>query len=138
MMLGPFGLMALAMMGRTARTIARDRLAALPFPVTHDRESATDVWSWRVPLARATLTLTRAPDGIEAESIARSAEAAAPWLSARVTGTTVTLTPRTRRGAHLVLLADLLCSWGLELHSTQPIASVDVAWQRGGPVRVSM
>src|SRR5262245_54346375 len=80
MMLGPFGLLGLAMFGRTSRGIARDRLAALPFPVTHDRESATDATSWPAPLVRATVTLRRAPDGVEAEGIAKRAELAAPWL----------------------------------------------------------
>jgi hypothetical protein len=135
LMLGPFGLMALAAVARTARTIARDRLAALPFPVTHDREPPTDAWTWPTPLARVTLTLRSAPDGLEAERIGNSAELAEPLVSARVTGATITLVPRRRRGADLVLLADVLCSWGLELHATHGIVGVDVAWRpRTGPL----
>jgi hypothetical protein len=73
MMLGPFGWMTLAMVVRTPRAIARDLVAALPFPVTHDPPSAIDGWTLRVALYGATITLRRAADGVEAEQIARAA-----------------------------------------------------------------
>jgi hypothetical protein len=113
---------------RTPRTIARDRLAALPFPVTHDRLSGIDVWSWRVPLAQATVTLRHAPDAIEAERIARDAALAAPALSVRVEAATIALGARHHRDDHLVILADLLASWGVGLHATHGITGVLVAW----------
>ena len=133
--LGPLGWLTLAFVGRTPRAVARERLAALPFPVAHDRSSGTDDWTWRVPLASVTVTLRDAPDGIEAERIAHAAEAAAPGLTARVAGATITLAPRNPRGDHLVLLSELLSTWGLALHARLPITGVSCAWRAPtGPV----
>lgn len=130
---GPFGWLALAAIG-TPRGKANDVLAALPFPVSHDRPAATDETAWRVPLETVTIQLQSAPDGIEADRIARAAEAAAPGISARVDGTAITLGARARRGDHLVMLADLLATWGVALHQAHGIAGVRVAWRpRTGP-----
>ncbi len=127
--LGPLGWATLAMVARTPRTIARDQLAALPFPVRHDRDSATDATTWRVPLDHATITLRRAPDGVEAEQLARAAEAAAPGLAVRTIGTTITLAPRAVRANHMVFLADLMCTWGLELHARVGITGMAISWR---------
>ena len=129
MMLGPFGWMTLAMVVRTPRAIARDRVTALPFPVTHDPPFAIDGWTRRVAMYGATITLRRAADGVEAEQIARTAELAAPGFAVRIADAAITLAPRDPRANHLVLLADLMSTWGLELHASHGITGLAVAWR---------
>ncbi len=111
-----------------SRVVAAETLAALPFAVSYDRPSATDARGWRLPLEAVAVPLRGAPDGVDGERIARTAEAGARW-SARISGATITLRPRGQRGDHLEMLAGLLSTWGAELHASHGIVGVATTWR---------
>jgi hypothetical protein len=136
----PFDMIASTAMttGVIAYTMSYDRrrehairaLGELPFPIRHDRASATEAWGLKTyGLREVTIRIERALDGVEAERAA----AAAAGLSVAAHGDTLVLGAWPCSRDDVFRLEELLASWGRGLHASHAILDVFIAWERGGP-----
>jgi hypothetical protein len=115
------------------RRDASDRLRALPFPVTHDRPSVITNDDPR-PIVSVTISLAQRMGNRDGDEWCRAANDRAPDLTVIADAATIRLTSWSWRKQDLVLLAQLLDSWGRALHAVHGIRSVDVCWaERRGP-----
>lgn len=120
--------------GNHRRARAVHRLAALPFPIEHDRKSAIDTHSvHRSAIRSVAVRLVSVLDRPALECVARDAEARAPGLAVLTDGNTIVITSWPWGGGDLLLLEDLLSTWACALHAEHPIATVTVTWAPGGP-----
>lgn len=120
--------------GQHRRARALRRLAALPFPIQHDRKSAVDPQSvYRSAIRSVTVRLASVLDRPALERVARDAEARAPGLALRTDGDTIVITSWPWGDDDLLLLEALLSTWARALHAEHAIAAVMVTWAPGGP-----
>jgi hypothetical protein len=123
--------------GNHRRARALDRLAALPFPVEHDRESAIDTHGVnRSAIRGVTVRLADRLDRPALARAARDAQARAPRLAVIADDDTIEITGWYWGDDDLLLLVDLLCTWAHALHVDHAIAIVRVTWAPGGPVSI--
>jgi hypothetical protein len=120
--------------GHRRRARALRCLAALPFPIHHNRKSAIDTyWGYCSAIRSVTVRLVSVLDRPALERVARDAEARAPGLVLLTAGDTIVLTSWPWGGDDLLLLEDLLSTWASALHGEHAIAAVMVTWAPGGP-----
>lgn len=125
---------AVMTVGHYRRARALRRLAALPFPIEHDRKSAIDTQSfYRSAIRSVTVRLVSVLDRPALERVARDAEARASGLALRTDGDTIVITSWPWGGNDLLLLEDLLSTWARALPAEHGIAAVMVTWAPGGP-----
>jgi hypothetical protein len=119
-----------AVTGWFRRSRAATALDALPFPVEHNRPSAIEPLLRARRLSSVTIRLGAALAGPDLErAIARIGFS----LSVKSEGPSLTLSGWPRIADHLGLLAQLLATWGRELHASHGIANVSVNWSSDGP-----
>lgn len=114
--------------GRRRRAV--NRLAALPFPVVHDRPAAAEPLRWAVPIRSIVVTLGVELAGPERERVGL---AVGDGLCAKFAGDRVTVTAWSWGADDLELLAQLLATWGREVHAKHSIVDVRVEWASSGP-----
>lgn len=110
------------------RRDAEAKLRALPFAVTPPPSS-------RRAVVAVTIALEAALGERDAETWSRAAIELVPRLTVVVDGARITLTAWPWREHDLLLLAQLMDTWGRALHATHVIAAVDIAWAEGGPTQ---
>ena len=124
----------IVMIGNRRRARVVRRLAALPFPIAHSRESAIAADSfYRSAIVGVTVRFAKQVDPAVLERAARDAQARAPGLTVTIAGDMMEMTGWPWRGDDLHLLGDLLSTWGCALHAEHAIAGVSVRWDLGGP-----
>jgi hypothetical protein len=82
-----------------------------------------------------TVRLESGLDDRECESWCRAANDLVPRLTVIADGATIALSSWPWRNHDLMLLAQLMDSWGRALHAAHRILSVDVCWAEGGPTQ---
>jgi hypothetical protein len=130
------GLYGSIVTGWIRRHRATRLLAALPFPITHDRPSAAEPHMRAAPIRRVVIALRASLAAPEAERVAtRAAELLgdATPLSLHISGSRITLAAWPWGTDDLLLLGQVLHTWGTEVHSAHPIAEARVEWVSGGP-----
>ncbi len=117
----------------SAQRQADRQLRDLPFPIVHGGSSS----AWFLPpgqrLARVDVHMQGALDGPAADDAARQAQARAPGIVVRIARDTIELAGWRGRADDIVVLADLLATWGRALHAARPIREVTVIWTTDGP-----
>jgi hypothetical protein len=129
------GLYGSIVTGWVRRHRAAKLLAALPFPIIHDRPSAAEPHMRAAPIRRVAIALGASLAAPEAEEAAARAAALLgdASLVLHITGSRITLGAWPWGTDDLLLLAQVLHAWGRELHAAHPIAEVRVEWASGGP-----
>ncbi|HEY0190094.1 MAG TPA: hypothetical protein VGC42_03165 [Kofleriaceae bacterium] len=116
---------------------ARARLAQLPFPLRHVQPNPGDPFSLnRVGIEAVEITVVHELDRVVCDAIAGDAERRVPGLSATVLAElgVIRLGRWAWGGEDLGALAELLDTWGRELHDRATIRAVEIRWRAGAPV----
>ncbi|NVB81575.1 MAG: hypothetical protein HOV81_24490 [Kofleriaceae bacterium] len=130
------GLYGSIVTGWLRRHRATKLLAALPFPITHDRPSAAEPHMRAAPIRRVVIALRASLAAPDAERVAARAAALlddSSLLSLHISGPRITLAAWPWGTDDLLLLAQVLHTWGTEVHSAHPIAEARVEWASSGP-----
>lgn len=129
------GLYGSIITGWVRRHRAAMLLTSLPFPIVHDRPSAAEPHMRAAPIRRVVITLRSALAAPDAEHVAARAVTLLgdSALSLHISGPRITLAGWPWGTDDLLLLAQVLHTWGAEVHSAHPIAEARVEWASGGP-----
>ena len=123
-----------------ARNTSRRRkvlapLRTRPYPVVFDRQSAAEPNAIKASaIDNVTVQLSRPLDGVTGERVAAAALAVAPGISVTRRDDAIVLSAWQWGVRDIFVLAQLLATWGDELHAELPIVEVAVTWAKGGPV----
>lgn len=128
------GLMGTPVVTAVRRSRALRRLERLPFVVRHSRESAVSGWSQNYSAIRdVAIELAQPLDPVAAERVVGDAHARAPGVLIAIHGDGLVLSGWPWGADDLLLLSELLSTWGAELHASHAIRDVFVTWAPGGP-----
>ena len=131
-------------LGRRRRQRSLEALSQLPFELRHDPGDMATPFPTVRRVARLTIVLAEALPDAAIEQVVLGARLACPGLVATTEPLTdrldqlIVLTRWPNGSDDIWLLANILCTWGSELHTKHGIRQARIEWRPSGPPPSSM